>query len=64
MAVLITYEMVPKAKLPLYGGLNSVTVALATLMGPLLAGLINNHTTWRWVFYIKYVKIKFQQFND
>ncbi|MCJ1263264.1 hypothetical protein MMC22_003134 [Lobaria immixta] len=52
MAVLITYEMVPKAKLPLYGGLNSVTVALATLMGPLLGGLINNHTTWRWVFYI------------
>lgn len=56
MAVLITYEMVPKAKLPLYGGLNAVAVALATLMGPLFGGLINNHTTWRWIFYLKYVK--------
>lgn len=55
MAALITYEMVPKAKLPLYGGLNSVAVALATLMGPLLGGLINNNASWRWVFYLKYV---------
>ncbi|MCJ1467259.1 hypothetical protein MMC07_005883 [Pseudocyphellaria aurata] len=52
MAVLITYEMVPKAKLPLYGGLNSVAVALATLMGPLFGGLINDHTSWRWIFYL------------
>ena len=55
MAALITYEMVPKAKLPLYGGLNSVAVALATLMGPLFGGLINNNASWRWVFYLKYV---------
>ena len=58
MAALITYEMVPKAKLPLYGGLNSVAVALATLMGPLWGGLINNNASWRWVFYLKYVKPK------
>lgn len=58
MAALITYEMVPKAKLPLYGGLNSVSVALATLMGPLFGGLINNNASWRWVFYLKYVEPK------
>lgn len=56
MAALITYEMVPKAKLPLYGGINSVAVALSTLIGPLCGGLINNYTTWRWVFYLKYVE--------
>lgn len=64
MAALITYEMVPKVKLPIYGGLISVAVALATLMGPLLGGLINNHVTWRWVFYLKYAKKNFQQCID
>lgn len=53
LAVLIIYEMVPKAQLPLYGGLSATAIALATLMGPLIGGLINNHTTWRWIFYLK-----------
>lgn len=52
LATIITYEFVPKDKLGLYGTFNSVAVALATLAGPLLGGLINNHTTWRWVFYL------------
>ncbi|KAF2180760.1 putative efflux pump antibiotic resistance protein [Zopfia rhizophila CBS 207.26] len=52
MTVLITYEMVPKVKVPLYGGLNSIAVALATVMGPLFGGIITEHTTWRWVFYL------------
>jgi len=53
LSTLVTYEMVPKSKLPLYGAINSVWVALATLIGPLFGGLINNDTTWRWVFYLK-----------
>lgn len=57
MAALVTYEMVPKAKLPWYGGLNSAAVALSTLIGPLCGGLINNYTTWRWVFLLKYVEV-------
>ncbi|KAF2490388.1 MFS multidrug transporter-like protein [Lophium mytilinum] len=52
MSTLFTYEMVPKSKLPLYGAINSVSVAMATLLGPLLGGLISSHTTWRWVFYL------------
>ncbi|KAF2798817.1 MFS general substrate transporter [Melanomma pulvis-pyrius CBS 109.77] len=52
LATVMTYEFVPKDKLGLYGGLNSIAVSLATLMGPLFGGLINNHTTWRWVFYL------------
>ncbi|MCJ1345171.1 hypothetical protein MMC31_003377 [Peltigera leucophlebia] len=46
MAALITYEMVLKSKLPVYGGINSVAVALATLMGPVFGGLINNNGSW------------------
>lgn len=53
MSVLIIYEMVPKAKLPVYGSLASLTVACATLMGPVFGGIINDHSTWRWVFYLK-----------
>lgn len=58
MSVLTIYEMVPKAKLPIYGGLASLVVACATTMGVLLGGLINDNATWRWVFYLKYVKLK------
>ena len=63
MAALITYEMVPKAKLPLYGGVNSIAVVMSTLMGPLWGGLINNFTTWRWVFYLKYTKIDVEEYK-
>ncbi|KAF2728284.1 putative efflux pump antibiotic resistance protein [Polyplosphaeria fusca] len=52
LSTLMTYEMVPKSKLPVYGAVNAASVAFATLLGPLFGGLINNHTTWRWVFYL------------
>lgn len=31
--------------------------AIAMLTGPLVGGLINNRTTWRWVFLIRYVRL-------
>jgi MFS family permease len=49
------YEMVPKEKLPMYGALAFTIVALATVIGPLMGGAIDNNTTWRWIFLIKYV---------
>jgi MFS family permease len=55
LTMLMTYEMVPKEKIPLYGTFISITVALSTLLGPLLGGAITGGTTWRWVFYFKYV---------
>ncbi len=54
MSVLTCYEIVPKSKFAIYGAMVSVDVALATLMGPLLGGLINDNATWRWIFYLKY----------
>lgn len=32
----------------------SADVALATLLGPILGGLISEKTSWRWVFLLKY----------
>lgn len=49
----IIYVIVPKAKLPIYGGLTFMFVALATVTGPLLGGAIDSRTTWRWIFLLK-----------
>ena len=55
MSVLILFEMLPNTKYAAYGGLAVAVVACATLLGPLLGGVINNDTTWRWVFFMVYV---------
>ncbi|KAL1970237.1 hypothetical protein VTN77DRAFT_5397 [Rasamsonia byssochlamydoides] len=52
ISILIFYEMVPKSKLHLYGGLVSMSVALGFSTGPLFGGLLDDHSNWRWVFYI------------
>ncbi|TVY43112.1 Efflux pump [Lachnellula subtilissima] len=46
----IVYEMVPKAKLPLYTGICFIIVALATTSGPLMGGAIVTRGSWRWLF--------------
>ncbi|CRG91968.1 Multidrug resistance protein 3 [Talaromyces islandicus] len=46
------YEMVPKEKLPIYGALAFTIVALATVVGPLMGGAIDNNTTWKWIFLV------------
>jgi EmrB/QacA subfamily drug resistance transporter len=35
-----------------YQGYISATFAVATVVGPLLGGLIVDHASWRWVFYV------------
>ncbi|KAJ5692410.1 hypothetical protein N7462_001833 [Penicillium macrosclerotiorum] len=52
MSILAVYDMVPMAKLGLYGALISVTIALATLTGPIFGGLFARSLNWRWVFYL------------
>ncbi|KAF2800543.1 MFS multidrug transporter-like protein [Melanomma pulvis-pyrius CBS 109.77] len=52
VASIIVFEMVPRAKYPLYGSLVSAVVALATLLGPIIGGAITQSATWRWVFLI------------
>jgi MFS family permease len=53
MSILTVYDMVPKEKLALYGALISITIALATLTGPIFGGLLVKASEWRWVFYVK-----------
>ncbi|KAI9375344.1 hypothetical protein BJX61DRAFT_494426 [Aspergillus egyptiacus] len=52
MVPVITAEMVPPSKYPLYSSIVSVAMALSFLLGPLLGGAISDGTTWRWIFYI------------
>ncbi|KAK3321991.1 putative efflux pump antibiotic resistance protein [Apodospora peruviana] len=52
MSILSVYDMVPREKLALNGVFISISIALATLTGPLLAGGIVLRSTWRWVFYL------------
>ncbi|XWW94973.1 hypothetical protein V2A60_002923 [Cordyceps javanica] len=38
--------------MPLYMGAITSVFALASLIGPILGGIIVNHTTWRWVYFM------------
>lgn len=55
--MVIFFEMVPPSKYPTYTSVVSAIFAISLLLGPLIGGAINNHTTWRWVFILKYVAL-------
>ncbi|KAF2262723.1 MFS general substrate transporter [Lojkania enalia] len=52
VASIVVFEMVPKQMYPKYSAIISAIVALATLLGPILGGLITEKSTWRWVFLV------------
>ncbi|KAH8426393.1 uncharacterized protein LDX57_004131 [Aspergillus melleus] len=52
LSILCTYEVGPREKIPIFGGLMSVAVALASLTGPIIGGVLADHSAWRWVFYL------------
>jgi MFS family permease len=54
LVVVIFFELIPPEKFATYTSAVSGVLALALLLGPLLGGLINNYTTWRWIFLLKY----------
>ena len=55
MVFVILPEMVAKEKYAIYSDILAATSAIANLAGPILGGLIINHTTWKWIFYLKSV---------
>jgi EmrB/QacA subfamily drug resistance transporter len=50
--VAIIADTFPAAERGLAFGLSAVAVALGTSMGPILGGLITEHVSWRWIFYL------------
>lgn len=53
MVLVIFFELVPPDKFAGYTSMVSGVLAMALLFGPLLGGIINNFTTWRWIFLLK-----------
>lgn len=54
MVTVINPEMVPKEKWGLYVALVSLVQVFSSVLGPILGGVINDGSSWRWVFLLKY----------
>ena len=50
--VAIIADTFPAAERGFAFGLSAVAVALGTSVGPILGGLITEHVSWRWIFYL------------
>ncbi|KAK8064596.1 hypothetical protein PG994_007234 [Apiospora phragmitis] len=50
LAVVILFEMVPPSKYAAYSGASVAVVSAANALGPIVGGLINEDSSWRWVF--------------
>lgn len=57
-------KLIVPEKIGLYSGIISSVFAMANLLGPLLGGVIVDHTSWRWIFFIKYVFCQFSKKTD
>lgn len=55
----LTFVILPEVSPPelaqATGALAGAVVAVAGVLGPVLGGVITRYTTWRWIFWIKYV---------
>lgn len=50
MVIVIAPELVPPAKFAKYMAIVSTVFIVASVLGPVLGGIISTHSTWRWVF--------------
>jgi len=55
MVGVVSVAVIPPLKFGKYMAIISSVFAIASVLGPLLGGVINDHSTWRWVFLLKYV---------
>lgn len=63
LCMVICPEISPPRFLPAVVGLLGATIAVAGVCGPVLGGVITGGTTWRWIFWIKYLSL-FPQFGS
>ncbi|KAJ4419091.1 hypothetical protein N0V85_001189 [Neurospora sp. IMI 360204] len=54
MTIVIAPTLVPKAEFGKYIAIISTVFALASILGPILGGVVSAHGSWRWVFFLKY----------
>ena len=59
MVGVIVTIVVPPAKYGKYMAIISSVFAVASVLGPVLGGAINERSSWRWVFLLKYASITF-----
>ncbi|KAF2472397.1 putative MFS multidrug transporter [Lindgomyces ingoldianus] len=52
LVFVVLAKIVPMNQLGLYSGVLSSVFALASLLGPILGGVIVVNTTWRWIFWL------------
>jgi MFS family permease len=50
MVGVVTISVVPTERYGKYMAIISSVMIVSSILGPLLGGFINDHTTWRWVF--------------
>lgn len=54
LTLVIFSDIVPLRLRPKYWTFIQATWGIGTILGPLVGGLIAQHTTWRWAFYIQF----------
>ncbi|KAK8035121.1 hypothetical protein PG993_010116 [Apiospora rasikravindrae] len=54
LSTILLIELVPPHKYGEFVAYTGIAIAIASVTGPLIGGAISAHTTWRWIFLIKY----------
>jgi MFS family permease len=54
MTIVVLPEIAPLNLMGFASGLVAGAFAISSIIGPLLGGVIVAHSTWRWVFLLKY----------
>lgn len=53
MIMVIAPDMVPPDQYGKYMAIVATVFIVASVLGPILGGVINTHSSWRWVFLLK-----------
>lgn len=55
LAMVILPELAPPGYQKYVGAMIGMVIASSGVLGPVLGGILTHYTTWRWIFWIKYV---------